>query len=293
MKQAFHIFAKDVRLYWIEILATLTVTALFVWFYPMSWRESTAIPVWPWVPEATAGLVVVSWLVVITRIVHAESLVGERQFWITRPYRWSQLFAAKVLFVVAFLYVPFFLALCLLLRQAGMHPLSHMAGLFFDLLLTIGIAMLPMACLAAVTSNFAKTLLALLGVILFTGGVAYLSTLVPSSSTTDPLSDELSFVIAVSVFVGVLLIQYARRATMLAWSLLAGLAITFSAYGLAGQEGFSVTSLYPVNTATSGPRLAFRQASTAASAAPYGADSSREITIVFPLRSPESRRIQR
>jgi hypothetical protein len=34
MKQALHIFGKDVRLYWIEILATLTVTALFVSIYP-------------------------------------------------------------------------------------------------------------------------------------------------------------------------------------------------------------------------------------------------------------------
>jgi hypothetical protein len=33
MKQMFHIFRKDVRLYWIEILATIFVTALFVWLY--------------------------------------------------------------------------------------------------------------------------------------------------------------------------------------------------------------------------------------------------------------------
>ena len=48
MKQALHIFVKDVRLYWIEIVATLAVTALFVWLYPAGWRGSSTISVWPW-----------------------------------------------------------------------------------------------------------------------------------------------------------------------------------------------------------------------------------------------------
>jgi hypothetical protein len=283
MKQAFHIFAKDVRLYWIEILANLTLTALFVWFYPMSWRESQTILVWPWVPSTTVGLMLVSWLVLITRVIHAENLVGERQFWITRPYRWPQLIAAKVLFVAAFLYVPFFLALCLLLRQAGMHPYSYMAGLFYELLLTTGIAVLPMACLAAVTSNFAKTLLALLGVILFTGGVAYLSSILPTSSTTDSFSDVLSFVVAVSVFVAVLLIQYSRRSTGIAWALIVALAVTFAVFGLAVPEDFAIKDLYPVSTSTRGPRIAFSQALTSASVTRSDLRNSREITVVFPI----------
>ena len=43
MKQVAHIFWKDVRLFWIEILATLSVTALFAWLYPMSWGDSPTI----------------------------------------------------------------------------------------------------------------------------------------------------------------------------------------------------------------------------------------------------------
>jgi len=30
-------------------------------------------------------------------VVHAESLVGDRQFWITRPYEWKKLLTAKAL----------------------------------------------------------------------------------------------------------------------------------------------------------------------------------------------------
>lgn len=285
MKQAFHIFWKDVRLYWIEVLATLTVTALFAWLYPKSWGELPTISVWPWVPGATAALLVVSWMLMITRVIHAESMVGERQFWITRPYLWPQLLGAKALFIAAFLYVPFFLAQCLLLRKAGLHPLSYMSGLLFNLLLTTGIAVLPMACLAAVTSNFGKTLLALLGLILFVGGVGYLNSLMPTSSSTDFLSDEVSYVVAVGVFIAVLFIQYSRRSTMLAWMLLTALAVTFSVIGLAGPEEWAVKITYPVSTAAAGPRLAFRQSAAISSGAGAMADSvdTREFTIVFPI----------
>lgn len=284
MKQALHIFVKDVRLYWIEILATLAVTTLFVWLYPAGWRGSSTITVWPWVPALVTGLLPVSWLVLITRVIHAESLVGERQFWITRPYLWPQLLGAKALFAVAFVYVPFFVAQCLLLREAGMHPLSQMTGLFFNLLLATGIAVLPMACLAAVTSNFGKTLLALLGLILFAGGVAFLSSILPTSSSTDFPGDELSFAMAVCVFVAVLLIQYSRRSTGLAWMFLIGLAVAFSVIGLAGPEEWAVRMTYPESTAATGPHLAFRppQAATG-SAAPSDEIGPREVTVVFPI----------
>jgi hypothetical protein len=283
MKQMFHIFWKDVRLHWIEILSTLSATALFVWLYPMSWGDSPTISVWPWVPGATVALLMVSWLVLITRVIHAESLVGERQFWITRPYLWRELLSAKVLFVAVFLYVPFFLAQCLLLREAGFHPLSHMAGLVFNLLLTTGIAVLPMACLAAVTSSFGKAVLAVLGLILFAGGVAYLSSILPTSSSTDVFSDEVSFVVAISVFIAVLFIQYSRRQTALAWMLLTALAVTFSIIGLAGPEEWAMKIAYPVSTVAAGPRLAFRQVSVAASTTTLRPADPREVAIVIPV----------
>jgi 1,4-dihydroxy-2-naphthoate octaprenyltransferase len=142
--------------------------------------------------------------VLITGVIHADSLVGERQFWITRPYRWPQLVGAKVLFIAAFIYVPFSSGQWMLLRDAGMHPLAYLTGLL-NLRLVTGIAVLPMACLAAVTSNFAKMLLGLLCLILFVAGVAYLSSLLPTSSTTNSFGDVLSFLGPVSVFVSVLI----------------------------------------------------------------------------------------
>jgi hypothetical protein len=283
MKQALHIFVKDVRLYWIEILATLKVTALFVWIYPWGWGNLSAVSVWPWVPGAVTGLVPASWLVLITRVIHAESLVGERQFWITRPYRWPQLLGAKALFIAAFIYVPFFSAQCMLLREAGMHPLAHLSGLFFNMLLATGIAVLPMACLAAVTGNFAKMLLGLLCLILFASGVAYLSSLLPSSNTTNSFGDVLGFIGPVTVFVAVLIIQYARRWTMLARVLLTALAVTISVMGLFGPEDFAMGITYPIRADATELRLAFRQVPAVGSVTTSDSVDPREFTVVFPV----------
>ena len=51
------------------------------------------------------GLPLVAWYL-IARLIHAETLPGDRQFWITRPYRWQSLLGAKVLFVLVFLNLP-------------------------------------------------------------------------------------------------------------------------------------------------------------------------------------------
>jgi hypothetical protein len=283
MKQVLHIFRKDLRLYWIEILATLAMTGLFVWVYPMNWNPSATVNIWPWVPGTVTTLLPVSWMVMITRVIHAESLVGERQFWISRPYQWQQLLGAKALFLAAFLYVPFFVAQCLLLRKAGMHPLSHLPGLLYNLLLVTVIMVLPMACLAAVTNHFGKTLLTLLGLFLFAAGVAYLSSLTPTSSSIGTFGDEASFVVAMSVFLAVLFVLYARRSVMIAWTLLVGLAVTFSAIGLNGGDEFAMGLSYPLMAAETSPQLAFRHADPISSYDYTNDAGMREITIVFPV----------
>jgi len=284
MRQALHIFAKDVRLYWIEILATLSITALFAWVYPMDWgvfvqRQA----VWPWVPGTITALVPVSWLVLITRVIHAESLVGERQFWITRPYLWPVLISSKALFFSVFVYLPFFVAQCLLLRQAGIHPTAHLPGLLFNLLLTTGIAVLPMACLAAVTGNFPRMLLGLLCVLLFVAGVAYLSDLLPSSSTTNSFGDVLGFFAPVSVFIAVLVIQYARRWTLLSRSLLVALAVTISLLGLFGPEDTAMRITYPLSSVATGLQVGFRQAPPIEAIPASDSVDERELTVIFPV----------
>ena len=97
MRQALHIFRKDVRYLWIEIAAVLLATALFMF--------TDARSAWNWrspLPRTVAAFLVnfllpFAWWTVIVRAVHAETLTGDRQFWPTRPYSWRSLLAAKAL----------------------------------------------------------------------------------------------------------------------------------------------------------------------------------------------------
>ena len=143
MKQVLHIFAKDARHHWGEIFLCLVITAAFAWIYPSQWLGATTI--WsgrhygqyessysPYIVEILArvlmGLVPVSWWLLITNLVHDERLVGDRQFWLTRPYEWKKLLAAKLLFLLAFLCLPLLFAQSYLLAVAGFSPLSFVPG---------------------------------------------------------------------------------------------------------------------------------------------------------------------
>ena len=140
MPQALHIFRKDIRKFWPEILVSIAIAAVFVWIYPYQWL--VILP-----PEShsfldlrrlqilatvVAGLLPITWAILITRVVHAENLIGDRQFWITRPYDRRHLLCAKLLFLAAFVYVPFLVAQMALLdgyverNRASLHPqLAH------------------------------------------------------------------------------------------------------------------------------------------------------------------------
>ncbi len=83
------------------------------------------------------------WLVLIARLIHDEALVGDQQFWLTRPYTWSALLAAKLLFLVLFVFVPFLVMQCYLLAHAGLNPLASIPGLLLNLLYLILICFLP------------------------------------------------------------------------------------------------------------------------------------------------------
>ena len=61
----------------------------------------------------------IGWFLLIVRVVHEEVLASDRQFWVTRPYEWKKLLAAKVLFLVVFVNLPLFIVQMVLLSKAG------------------------------------------------------------------------------------------------------------------------------------------------------------------------------
>ena len=165
--QSLHIFKKDLRHLWPETLVVVALFIAFAWAAPSGWTASPYASVSNLVAALLKLLMPISWLVVISRLVHDEPLVGDRQFWTSRPYHWAKLLAAKLLYLVVFLYLPFFLMQVYLLKHAGLYPTTAIPALLHNLLLLTVAIVVPLTAIAAVTSSFARLLLSVIGGILY------------------------------------------------------------------------------------------------------------------------------
>jgi hypothetical protein len=186
-----------------------------------------------------------SWWLLIERIVHAETLIGDRQFWITRPIDWKSLLSAKLLFLLVFLYLPFAIAQCIELNRAGFPILPALPGLLFLLILVTGILVVPLLTLAVLTKNFTRSLLTLLGLLLAVAALAYTANKFDSNSVSTPYSDRFSIPVLL-VFAGFAIVfQYARRMTWLARAILLPLPLVIALIATFMPNGSMVESAYP------------------------------------------------
>jgi hypothetical protein len=260
MKQILHIFAKDSRHFWPEILISLALVGALVWIYPSTWlsRSTLYAVAGGAVPSGLLGagfltallefLIPVSWWLLIARVIHAEALVGHRQFWVTRPYEWKKLLGAKALFLAVFLYLPLLIAQCLLLFRAGFHPLSFVPGLLFNLLLITTVVVLPLLAITTVTATFAGVTLTLLaGLVCFIGYLAI--SLSFSDDASIPYSDHVSIPLTLFLLGTVVVLQYAARRVWVSRLLLVALPVLLVLTGMAVSESTVMDRDYPRGSA--------------------------------------------
>jgi hypothetical protein len=261
MKQILHIFTKDVRRFWPEILTLLALVAAFVIIHSYVWAVFM-----PYIGGAvsfggTLGLLMglfgflvvlipVGWWLLISRAVHEERLVGDTQFWITRPYQWKSLLTAKLFFVVAFVYLPIFLAQCVLLAEEGFAPQPYIPGLLWNLLMITGLLVLPLIALATVTSNFSRMTLTLLGALLAIGAVATVSAFATTNQISSPWSNRISLVLEIVLCVAAVLLQYGLRKTWLARVLLIAFPVLICAIAFLAPDQWMMNRTYPTTGAT-------------------------------------------
>ena len=244
MKQILHIFVKDARHQWLEILLSLVVTAALVLTCHSRWSSGAMVygatfsvsplGLWRNLPDLLVVIVPISWWLLISPVIHEERLVGDRQFWITRPYDWKKLLAAKVLFLIAFLYVPLWAAQCVMLAEAGFSPLSSFRGLLYDSLGLTCALVLPLVALATVTRNFARMTLAVLGAAVSLIAIVLLASNAPSDRIAIPYGTEISFSFTLCLCLAVVLVQYARRNVRVSWALLGLLVVLFGGFSMGG-----------------------------------------------------------
>jgi hypothetical protein len=159
MRQALHIFRKDLRFLWPFEAATLATSAAFCWAL-LSAPEGrptffeAGSPILPFLSRLLA------WCAFAAASVYKERPCGEQQFWITRPYRWKSLLAAKAMLLLVFINLPaLFSDLAVVLARGA--PLSVTALVFRQLTITAYL-IAPTVALATVTSSWPQ--MALTGV---------------------------------------------------------------------------------------------------------------------------------
>lgn len=255
MKQTLHLFRKDLRQFWLETLMAVFVvfgaafTDRYLWIndpndvMPFAWRV-THDPL-RLLAYAFVILMPVSWWLLIERIVHAEALIGDKQFWITRPIDWKSLLSAKLLFIFVFLYLPFAIAQWIEISRAGFPILSNLPGLLFLFILITGILVVPMLTLAVLTRNFTRSLFSLLGLILAVAAIAYAANKFAPNNVSAPFSDRFSIPVLLVVAGFAIVIQYARRMASLARAVLLPLPIVIALIAIFMPNASIVESAYP------------------------------------------------
>jgi hypothetical protein len=167
MRQTWHIFLKDARRLRYEIIVILVLTAAYAWLQghwsPLSNLQARRL-------NQMAGMVRVfllplAWWYLASLAVYGEPLPGDRQFWVTRPYRWTSLLGAKLLFIAAFVSFPLLLADCFILTLQGFQPWANPGGLLWHEVAVFAVLLLPMIAVACITTSFARVVLVGLAII--------------------------------------------------------------------------------------------------------------------------------
>jgi hypothetical protein len=211
MNQTLHIFKKDVRrLWWAISIALVLVAALG---HIDRWRAD-------WLVGSAEGLLnlllPLAWACLIAMAVHGEPLAGDRHFWLTRPYRWPALLASKMLFVLVFVHLPYFLENASVLASRGFSPWAYVPQLLWKQLVLAVVLTVPAIGLAALFENITHFLLAAIAI---AGAAVYV---VGSSQPVRlpwlaafPFRASVSLVALACGAVVVIAVQYARRRTRL------------------------------------------------------------------------------
>jgi len=163
MRLAVHIFAKDARRFWWEITVTLGL------LLDLTYLDANRISFIPGPMEGWLNLLLpAAWAYLVALVIHDEALVGDRQFWLTRPYPWTALVTAKALFMLAFIQIPYFASDAAILVARGFQPIRYLPELLSKQLV-LAVVITLSTSLATVTKNLPQ--FALAGVVIVALGL--------------------------------------------------------------------------------------------------------------------------
>jgi len=243
--QPLHIFRKDAIHLWPETLISIALLAAFGWAQVHTW-----VPTEGFNPASLGvGFVVfllpIMWLVLMSRLVHDEELVGDRQFWITRPYTWYSLLLSKVLYLAVFIGIPLIVMQMILLHHAGLYPMLVIPAILKNLFMVAVIFLLPLLVIAAVTATFIRYISSALAGVIYLFVVFLFAGYLWTDSLTAPYVGEFIAISLLLILVAALLIQYARRKTLIARIMLIAMPLVFVIFALLTPVNLFSAHRYP------------------------------------------------
>jgi hypothetical protein len=159
MRQAFHIFKKDARGSAYEICVMLALVALF------AASESATRYALNGFTGSLSAMLIVAWFYLTALVIHPEAIPGDRQFWLTRPYSWKSLLAAKIALLILVVGPPLAIADGIILHAQGFPVVSNIGGILWQMLQRFEIFLIPAMVLACLTRSLAGFIVSGLGTI--------------------------------------------------------------------------------------------------------------------------------
>ena len=207
MELIWRIFSKDARRLWWE---TTVALGLLIW---LTWMDSWRADHMPGSIEGWLNLLLpFTWSYLIALAVLEDPLVGDRQFWVSMPCRWTSLLSSKALFAIAFIHLPYFIASAVILWARNFEPWLNPGQLMWKQFALLVALTLPALALAAVVRNIAHFMLA---AVVLVAAVVFVDSPEPWMHL-DPVRVGFSLAVLTVGAVGVSLFQYARRHTAMA-----------------------------------------------------------------------------
>lgn len=206
-----HILRKDFRRLWPGIAASWVVLGALA--RQDRWRsDQLAGPV-----ENYLNLLVpILWGCLVALAVEQDPVPGERQFWITRPFRRGAMLAAKLLFALLVAHIPSLIADCYVLAARGFSPIGYAPQLLGKQLVwacALSIPAMALASLVRSFSHFVMELVAVAAVFLVLAGP--LSVPAFALEPLQSVRQELVVVLAVVAGAVILATQYLGRRVLL------------------------------------------------------------------------------
>ena len=152
MREAVLIFRKDVRHLWPLVALNILLMGLMA----VADAAVTGDPKVFTMLRVVQLPVTLSTIFLIVSLVHQEKLAGDRRYWFTRPIPWRGVLGAKLLFAVAFISAPLFVAQTAALFACGVSPLAHMHTLLRAQMLFFVSPVLEVAAVAAITTGMVQ-----------------------------------------------------------------------------------------------------------------------------------------